>query len=358
VQYANLPCAHGATLPCSSNGLYLLRHEGQPLCCLLFNRKLEVMGLGKTAARAALTALLATAQRLSVYRGAVVTLDAHAAEPDGSPIVRFHDVAVVDPDNIVLPEELLEVFRRNVVGFFGRMEALRRAGRGTRHGVLLHGPPGVGKTLVTKYAARACPGVTVLLLTAYSLQLIRAACRLARLLAPSLVVLEDVDLIAVDRRQQDNPLLHELMDEMDGLGNNPDCIFLLTTNRPEILEPALAARPGRVDQTILFPLPDRACRQRLFALMSRGLDLQDVDLEPWLERTEGASPAFLQEFLRKAVVMALERGEEGQPLRLRPQDLERALRELLAFGGELTRNLLGFRRDSTVGFRNPLASRG
>jgi ATP-dependent 26S proteasome regulatory subunit len=348
----NLPRALGETLPCVNNGLYLLRHDGQPFCCIIVNNRLDVMSLRQGVARAALAALLATAHRLSVYRGAVVTLDAHVLEPDGTPRVRFHDIAAVEPDSIILPGELLEVLQRNVVGFFARMEALRRAGRGTRHGVLLHGPPGVGKTLVTRYVARACPGVTVLLLTAYSLQLIRFACRLARLLAPSLVVLEDVDLIAGDRRQQDNPLLHELMDEMDGLGNNPDCIFLLTTNRPEALEPALASRPGRVDQAIFFPLPDRVCRQRLFALMGKGLDMQDVDLEPWLDRTEGASPAFLQEFMRKAVLMALERNGETQPLRLRPEDLERALRELVAFGGELTRNLLGFRRDQGVGFRN------
>jgi hypothetical protein len=351
VNYSNLPRSLGETLPCVTNGLYLLRHDGQPFCCIILNNQLQVMALRQGAARAALAALLATAHRLSVYRGAVVTLDAHAHEPDGSPVVRFHDIAVVESESIILPGELLEVLQRNVVGFFSRMEALRRAGRGTRHGVLLHGPPGVGKTLVTRYVARACPGVTVLLLTAYSLQLIRAACRLARLLAPSLVVLEDVDLIASDRRHQDNPLLHELMDEMDGLGNNPDCIFLLTTNRPEALEPALATRPGRVDQAIFFPLPDRVCRQRLFALMSRGLDVKDIDLEPWLDRTDGASPAFLQEFLRKAVLMALERDGDTQPLRLRPEDLERALRELVAFGGELTRNLLGFRRDSGVGFR-------
>jgi ATP-dependent 26S proteasome regulatory subunit len=179
--------------------------------------------------------------------------------------------------------------------------------------------------------------------------LLRPTCQLARLLAPSMVVLEDVDLVACDRRHnRHNTLLHELMDEMDGLGAKTDCIFLLTTNRPDLLESALAARPGRVDQAIYFPLPDRACRRRLFTLFAEGLDLTDVDLEPMLERTEGASPAFLQELFRKAALLAAERGESSDPLRLRNDDFHKAVREIVEFGGALTRNLLGFQSTPAV----------
>jgi SpoVK/Ycf46/Vps4 family AAA+-type ATPase len=158
-----------------------------------------------------------------------------------------------------------------------------------------------------------------------------------------MVVLEDVDLIARSRhKNRDTTVLHELMDEMDGLGARTDCIFLLTTNRPELLETALAARPGRVDQSIYFPLPDLECRRRLFAYFGQGLDLDSLELEPLLERTEGASPAFLQELFRKAALLAAERGETSQPLRVSGQDFHRGLRELVEFGGELTQNLLGF----------------
>jgi ATP-dependent 26S proteasome regulatory subunit len=181
------------------------------------------------------------------------------------------------------------------------------------------------------------------LLTGRQYAFLRPTCLLARLLAPSLVVLEDVDLIAVERRKnRHTPLLHELMDEMDGLGSSADCIFLLTSNRPEVIEPALAARPGRVDQAIYFPLPDLECRRRLFGLYGRGLDLAGVDLSPLLDRTEGASPAFLKELFRRAALMAAERGERSRPLRLLPEDFAKALRELIEFGGELTRSFLGF----------------
>jgi ATP-dependent 26S proteasome regulatory subunit len=257
--------------------------------------------------------------------------------------VQFHDLPPAEREAIVLPEEVLQVVERNVLGFLQHAEALRQAGQSTRHGVLLHGPPGTGKTLVTRYLAQSCAPYTVLLLTGRQYAFLRPTFQLARLLAPSLVVLEDVDLIAADRRRNRHaPLLHELMDEMDGLGPGADCIFLLTTNRPESLEAALSARPGRVDQAIYFPLPDLECRRRLFAQFGQGLDLSGVDVGPLLGRTEGASPAFLKELFRRAALLAAERGERARPPRLTGEDFERALRELIELGGALTRNFLGF----------------
>ena len=84
------------------------------------------------------------------------------------------------------------------------------------------------------------------------------------------------------------PLLFELLNQMDGLADDADVLFLLTTNRPDILEPALAARPGRVDQAIEIPLPDAHCRERLFELYSNKLPLGKVNWETFVGRTKGA----------------------------------------------------------------------
>jgi ATP-dependent 26S proteasome regulatory subunit len=209
--------------------------------------------------------------------------------------------------------------------------------------VLLYGPPGTGKTLVTRYLASAAAPATVLLLGGRQYAALRPTCQLAKLLAPSVVVLEDVDLIAQDRQSnRHTSLLHDLMDEMDGLGAGSDVLFLLTTNRPEILEPALAGRPGRVDQAIYFPLPDLECRKRLFGQFSGGMNVVGVDIDPLLRRTEGASPAFIRELFRRSALMAAERGARGEPLPMRQEDFGRALRELVETGGEYTRRFLGF----------------
>ena len=66
---------------------------------------------------------------------------------------------------------------------------------------------------------------------------------------------------------------------MDGMEEDSDVVFLLTTNRPELLEPALAARPGRVDLAVEIPLPDEGCRQRLFELYTRGLEIKVDNLD-------------------------------------------------------------------------------
>jgi ATP-dependent 26S proteasome regulatory subunit len=136
--------------------------------------------------------------------------------------------------------------------------------------------------------------------------------------------------------------LHQLMNEMDGLESEAEVIFPLTTNRPDLLETALTARPGRIDQAIEFPLPDADCRRRLIELYGRGLSLQMADPDRLIAKTQGASPAFLKEWLRKASLIAAENEslDNGQ-LRVTDQHLDAALGELILGGGELTRVLFG-----------------
>jgi ATP-dependent 26S proteasome regulatory subunit len=117
-----------------------------------------------------------------------------------------------------------------------------------------------------------------------------------------------------------------------------------------MLETALSARPGRIDQAIAFPLPDDACRRRLFEVYGRGLDLSSLDLDRWVAQTSGASPAFIEELLRKSTLLASERGESASPLRLTDVDIQNAIRELIYFGGELTQKLLGY-RSSRIGYQ-------
>jgi ATP-dependent 26S proteasome regulatory subunit len=173
------------------------------------------------------------------------------------------------------------------------------------------------------------------------------------MLAPALVIMEDVDLIATERDERRHPAyqitLHQLMNEMDGLTSEAEVIFLLTTNRPQVIEPALAARPGRIDQAIEFPLPDADCRHRLLQLYGRGLDLALVHEDRLIVKTEGASPAFIQELMRKAALIAAEENSlSDNRLRVTDAHCDAALRELVLGGGGLTRSLLGFAESAEV----------
>src|SRR5882724_5091308 len=140
------------------------------------------------------------------------------------------------------------------------------------------------------YLAAQMPGRTVLLLTGEGLGSIETACQLARMLEPATVILEDADLIGTMREHQTvgaNALLFELLNQMDGLAEDADILFILTSNRPEILEPALAARPGRIDQAIEVLLPDDDCRRCLFELYGLGLKLEVRDWAELIDRTAG-----------------------------------------------------------------------
>lgn len=126
--------------------------------------------------------------------------------------------------------------------------------------MLLYGPPGTGKTHTVRYLLSELTSLTTFVLSGRSLSLIGQACALARVFQPSMVVMEDIDLIAGDRSFGPvgaNPLLFEVLNQIDGLGDDVDVTFLLTTNRVDILERALAERPGRVDAAVEIAPPDR-----------------------------------------------------------------------------------------------------
>jgi ATP-dependent 26S proteasome regulatory subunit len=129
---------------------------------------------------------------------------------------------------------------------------------------------------------------------------------------------------------------------MDGISGDADVLFVLSTNRPQILEPALAARPGRIDQAIEFPLPDAESRRRLFDLYGQGLSVDPRDIDDLVARTAGTSPAFIRELLRKAALVAADKspGSVSIPALTR-KNLDQALREMVVDGGALTKTLLG-----------------
>ena len=155
-----------------------------------------------------------------------------------------------------------------------------------------------------------------------------------------------MDLIAEQReaRPGEQPLLFQLLNEMDGLNSGADVTFLLTTNRADLLEPALAARPGRVDLAAELPLPDADARRQLIRLYQGDLVLDLTHPDTVIERTDGVTAAFLKELLRKAALLSCEADPADAPdalIRVTDIHLTAALDQLLDSRNQLTRILLG-----------------
>ncbi|WP_298805435.1 ATP-binding protein [uncultured Pseudokineococcus sp.] len=309
--------------------------------------QLEVGGLETADAQAVLDEVEALRSRLDVYRGQVVEL---APGDMGGAQLRFADLPPTRREDVVLPEEVLRRVERHSIEVARHRTALREAGQHLKRGLLLHGPPGTGKTHTTRYVVQHVPDATVLLLAGRALALVGEVAALARSLAPSVVVLEDVDLVAEDRGfgSGASPVLFELLDAMDGAASDADLLFLLTTNRADLLEPALAARPGRVDVAVEIGLPDADGRRRLLDLYAAGVPtaLTEEDLAAAVERTEGVTASFVKELLRRAVLESLE-DSPGALREVRGEHLQRALDDLLDSTQSVTRALLGVPADQS-----------
>jgi hypothetical protein len=352
LQHVNVAIGIDQVLACVDCALYFVRDASQPMVILQGGGrdfgfggrtiKVEVMArTGETGGRF-FSEMRAIMRRRNIYRGQVISLD---IGDDRAIKVLFHRLPGVRREDIILPPGVLERIERNAIRYSEHRERLLAAKRHLKRGMLFYGPPGTGKTFTAMHLAARMTERTVILLTGRAQGLLEEACQLARLLEPATVILEDVDLVAEERTHQNqcgNSLLFELLNQMDGLNQDADVLFLLTTNRPDILEPALAARPGRIDLAVEIPLPDADCRRRLLALYGVGLDLR-ADLERIVERTKGVSAAFIRELLRLAAVLA---AEDGPAMIVTADHLDAALRELAFDSSPLGRKLLGAAADS------------
>ncbi|PWD51798.1 AAA family ATPase [Serinibacter arcticus] len=324
-------------------GLHLFHVDGVPVAVMQrgvnpqygAEAKLEVVSPDPGTTRVLLEHVRDAMDRFWVLRGQVVQFSSSPFE-QGSGGVTFLPRPAVPADSIVLPDGLLDRVRRHVIGIGERAEELRGLGQHLKRGVLLYGPPGTGKTLTVRHLIGESTA-TVIILTGPALAAVGLAARTARALAPAIVVLEDCDLVAEERNPQtSSPLLFEVLDSLDGLDADADVTFLLTTNRADVLEPALAQRPGRVDLAVEIPLPDEPARRALLDVYARRLPLSAAVLDEVAREASGTTASFAKELVRRAVLDAAEAGRD-----VNDDDLRSALAEMTSEAASIGRSILG-----------------
>ncbi len=329
-----------------SLGIHLIHYQSAPLAVLIrkanpeYGRSeasVEILCPNENTTDAFLKEFRNELRTSSIFRGHVISFKSSDYQ-DSNAGVTFHRREPFTAQQLVLPDGLRERIEEQVLGVGEHRDILTALGAHLKRGVLLYGPPGTGKTHTVRYLASAAAEHTVILLNGNTLPLVSQASAMARALQPSIVALEDCDLIAEDRGfgHGPQPLLFEVLDAMDGLEADADVTFLLTTNRVDSLEQALVQRPGRIDLAVEIPRPELAGRIALLELYAAKLNPRADVVQEVAERTEGTTASFTKELVRRAILNAAVAGDVPSD-----QHLLGAAEELMSDAATLTRNFLG-----------------
>ncbi len=198
-------------------------------------------------------------------------------------------------------------------------EIFGRLGIDAPKGVLLHGPPGCGKTLIARAIAHeteanffSVSGPEVIhKFYGESEAHLRKIFDEASRKGPSIIFLDEIDAIAPKRERVvgdvEKRVVAQLLALMDGLAKRQNLIVIAATNLPNVLDPALR-RPGRFDREIAIPIPDRNGRLQILEIHSRGMPLaQDVEMAHLADITHGFVGADLEALCREAAMICLRR---------------------------------------------------
>jgi hypothetical protein len=288
----------------------------------------------------------------SIYRNQILELSFEAGTKDEYGDVErperlrvlFKAVEQVNDSDIVIDEAVRQMLWRNVVDLHLRRRVLKSHGVPVRRGVLLYGPPGTGKTFACRYLCGKLAETTRIIVTGTALLQVTQIFNLARIFQPALVILEDVDLVFASRQVNlYSSVLGELLDQMDGLRPYEDISFILTTNAIDRMEAAIKDRPGRISQCIFFGAPKAELRGRYLLHYLRHYQVSGLELDGLVQQSEGATQAFLKEWVHRAVQIASERlSDSTSKLELRNNDFRCAMDEMRRFSEGSTARIIGF----------------
>ena len=237
---------------------------------------------------------------------------ARVMQVDHSPDVRYEDIGGL--------EQQMQEVRETVEMPLDRPEMFEQVGIEPPSGVLLHGPPGTGKTMLAKAVANQTDATFIKMagselvhkFIGEGAKLVRDLFEVARENEPAVLFIDEIDAIAPKRTDSKTSgdaevqrTMMQLLSEMDGFEERGDIRIIAATNRFDMLDPAIL-RPGRFDRLIEVPKPDEAGREIIFKIHTRDMNVDDdVDFEELAEMADEASGADIKAVCTEAGMFAI-----------------------------------------------------
>lgn len=231
--------------------------------------------------------------------------------------VTFKDVAGLEEEKVELYE---------IVDFLKNPAKYARMGARIPRGVLLVGPPGTGKTYISRAVAGeagvpffSISGSEFLeMFVGVGASRVRDLFDVAKKNAPCIVFIDEIDAVGRKRgsglgggHDEREQTLNQLLVEMDGFEKNEGIIMMAATNRPDILDDALL-RPGRFDRRVTIGLPDVKGREEILNIHTKDKPMAaDVDIKNIAKRTPGFTPADLENLVNEAAILSARHGQSS-----------------------------------------------
>jgi len=255
---------------------------------------------------------------------------------DGSRLEHIDPIRLSD---VILTDTQRKIVERHLLGFTRRMHALESMGGRLQRGILFEGAPGNGKSHLVKAILNEVEDFSVCIATPSDFSNsdgVDALRTLVEYTAPVLVIVEEVDIIGEDRSSSGfaAPGMATWMQMLDGLLAIRGVLTIATTNRPEMVEQALAMRPGRFDRRIKFgPLPEHE-RSQLIELLAAPMELEQEAHTELLSRSDGFTGAQIKEILQTARLILLDQYDAKQCGSLIPLQVIREALDDCGYGRE------------------------
>lgn len=239
-------------------------------------------------------------------------------------------------DDVILKDGIKQAIKRNIQDLINIQDILEINKILLKRGIILSGPPGTGKTMACKVLLNEI-NVTVLYVLPNNIQDksdVSRICNMAKEMAPTLMVLEDIDYLAKDRDISDanDFLVVDLMNKLDGIEDFCGVITLATTNKKEQVEDALRNRPGRFDRVIEVGNPDEDLRFKMLSKFLENYHIEDdVDLKKISKDiSDDRSGSFVKEVCNTAAFNAIydKSLDDDKKVIIKMNHFEEALKEL------------------------------